>query len=183
MKQIQQLLALGLTVLVLGFTPSAWAGPGHDHGDAPATSDGAASPRFAAVSESFELVGILQGKQLTLYLDRSADNSPVPDARLELELAGQKIPVQSHGIGEFVATLTQEVPAGQHAVMATVVTARETDLLAGELDLHDDEHSDPPTGPRVWLLYGGVALMVLALLGWGLRRRLGRRHHFLGGAA
>lgn len=183
MKRLQQLLALGLTVLVLGFTPSSWAGPGHDHGDAPATSDGAASPRFAAVSENFELVGILQGKQLTLYLDRSADNSPVPDARLELELAGQKLPVQSQGVGEFVATLTQELPAGQHAVMATVVTARETDLLAGELDLHEDEHRDAQTGTSAWLLYAGVALVVLALLGWGLRRRLGRRHSFLGGAA
>lgn len=183
MKRLQQLLALSLTVLVLGFTPSSWAGPGHDHGDAPVATDGAASPRFAAVSESFELVGILQGKQLTLYLDRSADNSPVPDARLELELAGQKLPVQSQGVGEFVATLTQELPAGQHAVMATVVTARETDLLAGELDLHENEHNDAQTGTSTWLLYGGLALVVLALLGWGLRRRLGRRHSFLGGAA
>lgn len=183
MKRLQQLLALGLTVLALGITPFSWAGPGHDHDDAPAVSASSASPRFAAVSESFELVGILQGKQLTLYLDHSADNSPVADARLELELAGQKIPVQSHGVGEFVATLTQELPTGQHAVMATVVTPRETDLLAGELDLHGDEHRDAQTGLRAWLLYAGLALVVLVLLVWGLRRRFGRRHPFLGGAA
>lgn len=183
MKRLQQLLALGLTVITLGITPSSWAGEGHDHGDAPAMTEGAASPRFAAVSESFELVGILQGRQLTLYLDRSADNSPVPDARLELELAGQKIPVQAQGVGEFVATLAQELPPGEHAVTATVVTARETDLLAGELDLHEEEHDHAQTGLRAWLLYAGLALVVLALLVWGLRRRFGRRLSFLGSAA
>lgn len=183
MKRIQQLLALGLTVLTLGITPSSWAGPGHDHGEAPAMPEGSASPRFTAVSESFELVGILQGKQLTLYLDHSADNSPVADARLELELAGQKISVQSQGVGEFVATLTQELPPGQHAVMATVVTTRETDLLAGELDLHEDEHNDAQTDFRAWLIYTGLALVALILIVWGLRRRFGSRHPFLGGAA
>ncbi|MDZ4074445.1 MAG: hypothetical protein U1E04_06815 [Hylemonella sp.] len=183
MKRLQRLLALGFTIPVLGLAPNSWAGPGHDHGEAPATTAATASPRFTAVSESFELVGVLQGKQLTLYLDRSADNSPVPDARLELELAGQKIPVQSHGVGEFVATLTQELTPGQHAVMATVVTTRETDLLAGELDLHEDKHSDAPAGSRAWLIYAGMALVVLVPLIWGLRRRLGRRHPFLGGAA
>lgn len=183
MKRLQQLLALGLTVITLGITPSSWAGEGHGHGDAPAMAEGAASPRFTAVSESFELVGILQGKQLTLYLDRSADNSPVPDARLELELAGQKIPVQAQGVGEFVATLAQELPPGEHAVMATVVTPRETDLLAGELDLHEEEHDHAQTGLRAWLLYAGLTLVVLVLLVWGLRRRLGRRSSFLGGAA
>ena len=34
---------------------------------------GTALPRFAAVSETFELVGVLDGKQVTLYLDRFAD--------------------------------------------------------------------------------------------------------------
>lgn len=183
MKRLQQLLALSLTVLTLGITPPSWAGPGHDHGEAPAMSEGSASPRFTAVSESFELVGILQGRQLTLYLDHSADNSPVADARLELELAGQKIPVQAQGIGEFVASLAQELPPGQHAVMATVVTTRETDLLAGELDLHEDEHSDAQTDFRAWLIYAGLALAVLVLLVWDLLRRFGRRHPFLGGAA
>lgn len=183
MKQLQRSLALGLTILALGVFPSSWAGPGHDHGDAPMVSEGSASPRFTAVSESFELVGILQGKQLTLYLDHSADNSPVPDARVELELAGQKIALQNQGVGEFLATLSQELPPGQHAVMATVITARETDLLAGELDLHEDEHSDAPINTSTWLLYTGLALVVLALLAWTLRRRFNRRHPLLKGAA
>lgn len=182
-KRVQQILSPGLVAFMLGFTPAGWAGPGHDHGDAPATQGGAASPRFAAVSETFELVGIVQGKQITLYLDHSADNSPVHNARLELELGGQKIPVQSHGVGEFLATLDRELPGGQHPVLATVVAAGATDLLASELDLHEDEHAATPTPLSVWLLYAGLALAFGVLAIWGLRRQFGRRHSLSGGAA
>lgn len=168
---------------MLGFTPAGWAGPGHDHGDAPPTQGGSVSPRFAAVSETFELVGIVQGKQITLYLDHSADNSPVHNARLELELGGQKIPVQSHGVGEFLATLDRELPGGLHPVLATVVAADATDLLASELDLHEDKHEVRPARLSVWLLYAGLALALGGLAVWGLRRQRGRRHSLNGGAA
>ena len=88
------------------------AGDGHDHGEAPASSAGPALPRFAAASETFELVGVVNGKRLTLYLDRYADGSPVKDAKLELELGGVKVPVESHGEGEFEAMLAQELKPG-----------------------------------------------------------------------
>ena len=68
----------------------AWAGEGHDHGDAAPAAVGQALPRFSAVSETFELVGVLNGKQITLYLDRFADNSPVRGAQIELEIGGAK---------------------------------------------------------------------------------------------
>ncbi|MFO1250957.1 MAG: hypothetical protein U1E77_07415 [Inhella sp.] len=71
----------------------AWAGPGHDHDhdhDAPRAS-APAQPRFVASSELFELVGVLDGKALTLYLDRADSNEPVTAATLELELAGAKL--------------------------------------------------------------------------------------------
>ena len=54
---------------ILAASP-AWAGPGHDHGDAAPAAVGQALPRFSAVSETFELVGVLSGKQITLYLDQ-----------------------------------------------------------------------------------------------------------------
>ena len=82
-----------LAVLLLSVAWPAWAGEGHDHGDAPAAMVGPALPRFTAVSELFELVGVLDGTHLTLYLDRATDNSPVKDAKLELELGGVKVPV------------------------------------------------------------------------------------------
>ena len=56
----------------------ASAGEGHDHGDeAPGAASGPASPRFTAASELFELVGVIDGKRLTVYLDHAATNQPI----------------------------------------------------------------------------------------------------------
>ena len=60
-----------LAMLVATTTFTTWAGDGHDHGEATTSAGGPALPRFTAVSETFELVGVLNGKQLTLYLDLS----------------------------------------------------------------------------------------------------------------
>ena len=87
----------------------SWADDGHDHGDAPTATAGAAKPRFTATSKSFELVGVVDGKNISLYLDHAADNRPVKDARLELALGDTKLAVKPHGEGEFEATLAEEL--------------------------------------------------------------------------
>ena len=81
MKSSLSLTALGLAAVLIGHSLPAIAGDGHDHGDAAPAATGTALPRFAAVSETFELVGVLDGKQVTLYLDRFADNAPVRGAQ------------------------------------------------------------------------------------------------------
>ena len=91
------LLLAAMTIAAAPFLPSlAHAGEGHDHGDAAPVARGAALPRFPAVSEAFELVGVLNGRQITLYLDRSADNSPVTEALIELEIGGAKLKAEKH---------------------------------------------------------------------------------------
>jgi hypothetical protein len=167
-------LALYATLLLLALP--TWAGEGHDHGhdhDAPA-AHGPASPRFVAVSETFELVGVLEGQQLTLYLDRADTNSPVQNATLELELGGAKVAVQPHGEGEFIATLAQALPEGVTPVAATVLAGQDNDLLAGELDIHDAHAARAETRHREWPwvlgLVVGIATLCLLLV-WGLRRK------------
>jgi hypothetical protein len=145
---------------------------------------GAALPRFGATSAAFELVGVLDGRQLTLYLDRATDNSPVKDAKLDLELGGSKLDVKAHGEGEFAAVLARAPQPGVIAITATVHAGDETDRLAGELDLPAAAHAAAAHVHRwreyaVWI-GGGVAALALAL--WGFRRVLTRRTR-TGGAA
>ena len=173
-----------LAVLLLSVAWPAWAGEGHDHGEAPATMAGPALPRFTAVSELFELVGVLDGKHLTLYLDRAGDNSPVKDAKLELELGGVKVPVEAHGEGLFEATLSKAPAPGEIPVAATVMAGEETDLLAGELDVHEmEDEGDGAAHVHGWKEYAyWLAAAVLGLVGlaWLIRRLRTQR---IGGVA
>lgn len=164
----------------------AWAGDGHDHGDAAPAAVGEALPRFIAESETFELVGVLRGKQITLYLDRFADNSPVRDAQIELEIGGAKFKAEKQGEDEYEVVLPVAPKAGVVPVTATVTVGKEADLLAGELDIHGKAHNDEATHAHSWTAYAGwtaAGLAALALLAWGVRRVFRSRSFRAGGAA
>lgn len=170
---------------ILAASP-AWAGPGHDHGDAAPAAVGQALPRFSAVSETFELVGVLSGKQITLYLDRFADNSPVRGAQIELEIGGAKFKAEKHGDDEYEVVLPEAPKAGVLPVTATVTAGNEADLLAGELDLHEAAHTEEAAHAHSWTEYAGWAaagIAALALLGWGGRRVVNARSARAGAAA
>ncbi|NCV59747.1 MAG: hypothetical protein EBW47_13355, partial [Betaproteobacteria bacterium] len=62
MKLIHSTAATLLALLLTLFIPLAIAGPGHDHGDTAPQATGSALPRFTAVSEDLELVGIVNRK-------------------------------------------------------------------------------------------------------------------------
>ena len=135
-------------------------------------------------------MGVLDGQKIALYLDHAGDNSPVKDARLELDIAGTNVPVTRVAEGEFQATLAAPLAEGVSPVTATVAAGNDTDLLAGEIDLHPTAHTDAaPAGldRRTALIAGAVAAVLLALVAvWGLRRgraaRMGNAQR-VGGAA
>ena len=175
MKLPQTLAALLVAATFLG--SPAWAGEGHDHGDAAPAAVGQALPRFSAVSETFELVGVLSGKQITLYLDRFGDNSPVRGAQIELEIGGAKFKAEKQGEDEYEGVLP---------VTATVTAGNEVDLLAGELDIHEAAHANEAVHTHSWSEYAGWGaggLAALALLAWGGRRMVSARSVRAGGAA
>jgi hypothetical protein len=183
-------LPAALLVAALLCAPATRAGEGHDHGDAAPAPAGEALPRFTAVSETFELVGVLSGKELTLYLDRYADNSPVRDAQIELEIAGTKFTARAAqgrlGDDEYQVELAEAPKPGVLPVTATVTAGSETDLLAGEFDLHEEAHAAEATPKLAWKKAAGwsaVGIAALALLFWGWRRSTGTRAARTGGAA
>lgn len=177
------LLLAACTALALLAASPSFADEGHDHG--PAAPASVALPRFAAVSESFELVGVLSGKQLTLYLDRADDNSPVRGAQIELDIAGAKYQAQPHGEAEYEVVLPAAPQPGVVAIAATVTAGNEADLLAGELDLHEAAPAAAAQAPA-WKRYGpwaAGAVAGLAVLAWAVRRMAAPRSQRLGGAA
>lgn len=178
--------AIALSIALLASHPgSAFAGPGHDHGDAAPASGGTALPRFTAVSDQFELVGILDGRKVTLFLDRFADNSPVPEARIDLEVGTEKIAARPTAEGEFEVMLAAAPASGVLPVIAMVTVGGESDLLAGELDIHaatpDDAHAHEP-GWKEMLVWGGTGVAAL-LLAWAALRALRGRNARVRGAA
>ena len=173
-------------VFILGLllsTMPAQAGDGHDHGETPATAAGPALPRFVVSSELFELVGVLQGRQLTLYLDHAATNAPVKDAKLELELGGVKLSPKAHGEGEFELLLAAAPKAGLTAVTATVSTPADSDLLTGELDIHEPAQAAHAQGWQERAPWWAAAFAGLIALGLLARRFVLRRRATLTGAA
>lgn len=183
MKLFPTLAALFVS-MAIAWPGVAQAGPGHDHGEAGPTATGSALPRFTAVSETFELVGVLNGKQITLYLDRAADNAPVPAAKIELEIAGIKFKAEAQD-DTYTVVLPEAPKPGVLPITATVTAGTEVDLLAGELDLHSDAHADEAAHTHSWTEYaawsaaGLASLAVLVFIG----RRMATRRHGQAGAA
>lgn len=109
---------------------------GHDHPPETPATGAAASPRVIATSEKYQLVGIVEGEVLVIYLDRAEDNAPVITAKLEVSLDGQ--PHKTEFIGNAA---TYEVTApllrkpGSYEVLVNLTDGREQDLLVGTLKI------------------------------------------------
>lgn len=161
--RLNSFLAALSAVVAFLLPPLAHAGDGHDHGESAPVAAGSVLPRFAAVSEAFELVGVLDGNRITLYLDRAADNAPVTDAQIELEIAGAKLKAEKHDDAYEVVLAAAPKP-GVLPITATVTAGQEIDLLAGELDLHEDAHADEAAHVHSWQEYAVWAAAALAVL-------------------
>ena len=177
------------TVAVLLFCAMhtlALAGPGHDHGEEAPVSAGVALPRVVMESDLFEAVGVLSGRTLEIFVDHAATNAPVKDATLDLQLNGQKVPLELHAEGEFDAVLPESGLGEQLAVALQVSVGDQSEVLTGTLLLADqghaheghEEHADHagheehgPHGVEYWVVVGAAALLALGLIAFFIKRR------------
>jgi LPXTG-motif cell wall-anchored protein len=162
-------LTLVMSALAYGGGDSS---DGHSHGEAanPAMTVDVA-PRTSAQSDEFELVAVLAAGKLTLYLDRYADNAPVPDAEVEVES------------GSFKAVAAQMVPGhafaqpGRHPLTISVQAGDAADLLTATLDLAPPaagvEHAH---GWGEWTVWSAAGALLLAGAGLAAVRRRKRKH-------
>lgn len=155
------------------------AGEGHDHGEKPAAQT-TSLPRFVASSDQYELVGVIDGKKITAYLDNSISNEPVKNAKLSIELAGKPVTLKAIAEGVFEINLAEPLKPGVTAVSAMMSAGAVTDLLAGEIDIHEDHAKDKPTAGAFQTLlhyapWVAGALAALVLLGVVLKRLAAKR--------
>ena len=169
-------------LLFITFTLPAWAGPGqegHSH-DAPVVAAGTAAPRFVATTDLFEVVGILSGGKLTVFVDRFATNVPVVDATVELESGAFKAKGVLHtDLGDFVFPADVFNQPGSHPLVLTITAGEDVDIVAANLVVPDphagDDHADAPWLTKRNALYAGAVLLSLAMVVLVLRLRLKAR--------
>lgn len=184
-------LAAPLVVALLAATAAA-AHEGHDHGP-PAAPAAASSPRAAAVSDQYELVAILRGDRLTIYLDRFADNEPVTDATVAVTIADAADAVTAERTGEGTYQLTSERlrTPGEVELVFAITRPDGDDLLATALRVPDGPRAEaaPVSALHRWFdalspaTLGVAAAVVLGVPGLLLLRRRNLRRAAAAGAA
>lgn len=129
-----------LTALFLGtvIASPAWAGgdasDGHTHAAPEPVPVVAAAPRAIATTEEFEVVAVVEGKHLMVYVDRFASNEPVAKAKVEVEGAGLKGLASEAAAGTYVMNLAAVIPPGKHPLTISIEAGDIADLLAATLD-------------------------------------------------
>lgn len=177
------LVLASLLVLRAEAAPGAH-GPDGEHLDQKAAStSGAVRPRLEAHTELFELVAERDGQQLTVLIDRYETNEPVLTGTLEIESGAIKASARFQPeSGAFVVTdktlLAALATPGEHALVFTLMTGNDADLLDGTLVVADPDaagHGHRHSHVAEAMAWG---LLVLALLAvgvfWIKRRRQAR---------
>jgi hypothetical protein len=172
LNKYSQFVSQLLIALSLAITSAAYAGPGHGE-EKLTTAQIQILPRFYAESDLYEAVGVINGKEITLYLDRYSSNELVKGAKVEIELEGSKISSEPHGDGEYLFRLKNKIKDSPTAITITIIDDDITDILAATIDLSSFEHPSLitwKTGIKI-LLYFSL-LMVMAYFSYRKKEML-----------
>lgn len=174
MKSLFMLMAflLSLTRLEL-----AYAHGDEDHAHAaPVVMAAQLAPRASAQTEDFELVAVLQGRSLIIYLDQFADNASVAGAQIEVESGNLfKVIAKQTAPGVYVVDLAKGMfeKAGKYPLSVSVQAGEIGDVMTASLeipDLSEASHTHADEGGFWRWLAFGAALVVLVVLGWAMTR-------------
>ncbi|MBR7801196.1 hypothetical protein [Undibacterium fentianense] len=168
MKSFFCLIVFFLSVQIAS-TAIAHGNDDHEH-TTPAAPTTQVAPRATAQTEDFELVAVLQGRSLIIYLDRFADNSLVADAQIEVEsgsvlkaIAKQTTP------GVYVIEVAQGVmeKVGKYPLSISVQAGELGDVMTASLeipDLSEQAHDHPETSKTGWWIGLGLLLAVISFI-------------------
>ena len=122
------LRALAMTAVLCAAIAPASAHEGHDHGEQQPVSAGAL-PRGEADSDAFEIVAIVRGENLEIYLDRFATNEPVTGATLEVESPDGPVKAAAGADGTYRVAAPWLAKNGRTDLIFTVTAGDTTDIL------------------------------------------------------
>lgn len=161
---------LSLTLILSGFFSVAMAHEGHQHEKDKPGSIVAVAPTLTAVSENYELVAVLQARQMTVYLDQFKSNAPVIDAELEFDFSGTIVKATRNADGTYSVTLPKNIDLKSSLpVTVTIIAAAGADLLSGDLVIPNSEtHS---SWMSLWLIAAVGTSIIALLLAWLAYRR------------
>jgi hypothetical protein len=186
MKLLNILFFCFVTSSVAFASPGAH-GPNGEHLDAPGGHvHNDAGPRIETFTEAFELVGHLQGDELSVLIDRYETNEPVLNGNLEVEFNGLKAPARFHADhGDYAIDDARFLQAlskpGKHSLVFMLTAGDESDLLEGTMEVkgqdadhghsHEDSHAQSFT-LKAWAIGGALlSILLVAIVITMLRRK------------
>jgi hypothetical protein len=162
------LVVLALCCFGIGL---AVAHEGHDEMQPAAALGAAGLPRLVTSSETYELVAVLKGERLTIYLDRFEDNAPVTDANITVTVNDEPVVAQSTGDGTYSISSRRFAARGLVELVFDIKAKDGDDLLIGKFTLAGSAQDarSPETLPwygRAWLYarHGAQDHLVLVTL-------------------
>ena len=174
-KKMALMLAASAMLLLNSLVSVAHEGEDHEPASKPA--DVRISPRFEVTSEQVEIVGVLADKNLVIYLDRADDNSPIENAKIEIEGAGFKGVASAFGDGIYQLPV-KSIQAGKYPLTITLEAGEISDLLSAELEVAAVEQAIAPTNQTFshWWFYAGIAFLIAIGAFIAIRQRRQPKH-------
>ena len=106
-------------------------------------------------------ISILADKNLVIYLDRADDNSPIEDAKIEIEGSGFKGNATAFGDGVYQLPV-KSIQPGKYPLTITLEAGEISDLLSTDLEVTSVEQGIAPINKTFsnWWLYTGIAFLI-----------------------
>lgn len=169
---MKRIFAVALFTATFAAASAAYAHGDEDHGAPPPPVTQSMAPRAVAATEEFEVVAVLEGKHLMVYVDRYASNEPVAGAKVEIEGGGLQGVAAESAPGTYLLNLAAAMPPAKHGLTISIEAGDSADLLTATLDTS----SAAPAAVHThywgeWIVWGLAALLLVSVALLAARRR------------
>jgi membrane fusion protein, heavy metal efflux system len=144
-----------------------FAHEGHEDDDATRSALASSTyPRVTAQSELYELVGIVKGERLSIYLDHVATNEPIADAKVKVAVAdAEPVDAAPAEKGVYTTSFPRSARSGSIEIVFSVTAASGDDLLVGPLTLPSDTEPSDAAASSI----GAVSSSWISSIPWPIR--------------